>query len=200
MRKRGLLIILLNILLLVCITFVLVCNIIIIRTTNHVCYSNIDQLSHTQYGILFGTGRSANPSPYYDARVNATIALLQAGKVDTIVISGENLYADYNEVDSMARDIRKVIPTALIYLDYEGVDTYHTLNNFAKQFSNDKDIILISQHFHNQRSVYYAQHMFSGKVLAFDAADTNKFFWRVRNVVREWGARTKTIVYQQSNS
>lgn len=200
MRKHRLLIILLNVILLGCIIFVVACNLIIVHTTDNVCYSSIDNIPHSQYGILFGTGRSANSSPYYDARVNATIALLQAGKVDTIVISGENLYADYNEVDSMARDIRNVIPTAPIYLDYEGVDTYHTLNNFAQQFGNDKDIVLISQYFHNQRSVYYAQQMFNGKVLVFNAVDTNKFFWYVRNVIREWGARTKAVVYQQFNS
>lgn len=169
------------------------CNIIVVRSANGLCYDSCQDIPHSSYGIIFGTGRSAAPSPYYDARVNAAIDLLNAQKIDVLIISGENQYRDYHEVDSMAADILTAVPDAVIYLDSTGTDTYASLKNAAWRFGSDNSYVFISQHFHNQRALFYARLLFSGDVYALDASDSRNFWWRTRNVIREWIARTKAV-------
>ena len=57
---------------------IIACNIIIASVSSGKCYDNIDAIPHRSYGLLLGTGRSANPSPYYEPRLKATIDLHRA--------------------------------------------------------------------------------------------------------------------------
>ena len=40
------------------------------------CYDDIDVIPHKTYGLLLGTGRSAAPSPYYEARLQISLAAI----------------------------------------------------------------------------------------------------------------------------
>lgn len=178
----------------IAVAVVLICNIIVVISAKGRCYSDAEYIPQASFGILFGTGRSAAPSPYYDARVEAAIELWEAGKIKMLIISGENLYEDYNEVDSMAADIKKRTSCQLpIALDYKGTDTYSSLVNAASRFGTDCRYTIISQHFHNQRALFLANKFLSHHTIAFDASDTSKLYWRTRNFFREWLARTKAV-------
>ena len=74
---------------------VIVCNLLVMKCSKGKCYDDIGSISHSTYGVLLGTGRKSTPSPYYDARVQGAIDLFKAGKIDYVIISGENLYPDY---------------------------------------------------------------------------------------------------------
>lgn len=188
------------------VAIVLVCNIVVLAVARGRCFSDIKDVPHCTYGILLGTGRSAAPSPYYDARVQAAIALLQSKKIDTLMISGENQYADYYEVDSMAIAILVAVPDAALLYDTQGVDTYTSMVNAGNAFTSLRaacedtnsyatPCLIISQHFHNQRAVFYGSLLFQQPPVAYDAADTQDLWWRTRNLLRECLARTKAVYY-----
>jgi len=178
----------------IAIAFVFVCNCAVLGVSKGVYYNTPKDIPHCDYGILYGTGRSAAPSPYYQARINAAIDLLQAKKISALIISGENQYCDYNEVDSMAADIRAAVQDAEIYLDYDGTSTIATLKNAGDKFGYRSTYTMISQHFHNQRALYYGSLLFDNIPCAFDAADTQQWGWKLRNEIREILARTKCVI------
>ncbi|MDY2942424.1 MAG: ElyC/SanA/YdcF family protein [Paludibacteraceae bacterium] len=185
------------------VAIVLVCNIVVLAVAGGRCYSRVEDVPHCCCGILLSTGRSAAPSPYYTARVQAATELLRNEKIDTLIISGENQYADYNEVDSMAADILAAVPDAVLIYDYQGVDTYASMVNAAKSCGDDNTYLIISQRFHNRRAVFYGSLVFCETPVAFprqigmqaNAADTHNLWWRTRNLFRECLARTKAVLF-----
>lgn len=176
--------------------FAFTCDGIVRHAAYKKCYNNVDPIPVSELGILLGTGRSALPSPYYDARIQAAVDLIKKDKINTLFISGENLYADYHEVDSIAKTMNQLFPNLSIIVDTLGTDTYTSLKNARAYGTLDDTYIIISQHFHNQRALYYAKYIFDGgHVVAYDAEDTDKLIWRIRNVIREFGARIKAIAF-----
>jgi len=183
---------LVGIALIVMVAVIVACNIIVVVVGKGRCYDDINAIPHNTYGLLLGTGRSSKPSPYYDARVQAAIDLYHAGKVDYIVVSGENLHADYNEVDSMVAALETAgVPVASV--DYHGTDTYASLHTFGKVLGDSTPPTIISQHYHNQRAVFYGALLFCESPIAYDAADTDIWYWNLRRVLREVLARTKAV-------
>lgn len=184
---------LLGIALIVIVAIVIVSNVCVAVVSKGKCYDDVNTVPHNTYGLLLGTGRSSAPSPYYDARLQAAIDLYQAGKVDSIVVSGENLYADYNEVDSMVAALERAgVPVA--FVDYHGTDTYASLHTFGDFFGRSSSPTLISQHYHNRRAVFYGAFVFRETPIAYNAADTDIWYWNLHRVLREVLARTKAVL------
>ena len=173
---------------------VIICNVIVIVVSKGKCYSSIEEIPHSTYGLLLGTGRSSAPSPYYDARIQAAIDLYKAGKVDYIVISAENLYPNYNEVDSMVTALSNAgIDIDRVLIDAHGTNTYASLQHLGK-VGYRQSITIISQHFHNQRAIFYGALLFKQTPIAYNAQDTNIWYWNIYCVIRESLARTKAVV------
>lgn len=172
---------------------VVACNVLVIQVSKGKCYDDIGIIPHRTYGLLLGTGRSAAPSPYYDARLQATKDLFRAGKIDSVIVSGENLYEDYYEVDSMVVALKGAgVPIQLI--DPYGTDTYTSLRRVAALEGKSASITIISQHFHNQRAVFYGSLLYDETPIAFNAQDTDIWYWDIWRLVRESLARTKATL------
>ena len=176
------------------IALVVVCNVIVVRVSAGKCYDNIEAIPHRTFGMLLGTGRSSAPSPYYDARVQAAIDLYRAGKIDYLIISGEELYPDYNEIDSMSEAVLSACPDLEIIDDRNGTDTYASLRNYKKIFPI-KELTIISQSYHNQRAIYYGSLLYDEAPIAYDAEDTDIWYWDIWRFVRESLARTKAVLF-----
>lgn len=169
-------------------------NIYVLAVTSGKCYDSVTDIPHSTYGILLGTGRSADSSPYYDARVQSAIELYNAGKIDFIYISGKNNNQGFNEVKEMANELEKVVPPRYIMLDYNGTDTWTSLDNFGDVFGYRSSVTIISQEFHNQRAVFLGSLLFHQTPIAYNAEDTKNIWWRIRNIIRECFTRTKEIL------
>ena len=192
---KNKLIIILCIIFTTIIAIIIACNVIVVLVSKDKCYNDIDSIPHRHYGILLGTGRSKKDSPYYAARVNAAIELLKNGKIDVLIISGENLYDDYCEVDSMEACVMSAVPDADIILDKNGVNTYASLRKGGKVVTGDH-ITIISQAFHNQRAVYYGSRLWWNETtIAFNAKDTDLWYWNVWQFLRETLARAKAVFF-----
>ena len=190
--KRTLLIIF-SVLLTIIAAIVIACNAIVIQASRGKCYDDIDAIPHRTYGLLLGTGRSANPSPYYEPRLQAAIDLHRAGKIDSVIVSGENLYEDYYEVDSMVVALKDAgVPIQSI--DHYGTDTYTSLRRVAALEGESASLTIISQHFHNQRAIYYGSLLYNETPIAYNAQDTDIWYWDIWRLVRESLARTKAIL------
>lgn len=187
------LIIILSVLSATVVALIIACNILVIQVSNGKCYDDINAVPHHTYGLLLGTGRSTAPSPYYEARLQAAIDLYRAGKIDSVIVSGENLYEDYYEVDSMVVALNESgVPIRMV--DPYGTDTYTSLHRVGAFEGYSSSMIIISQHFHNQRAVFYGASLYDEAPIAYNAQDTDIWYWDIWRFVCESLARTKAVL------
>src|SRR5512146_2296711 len=88
-----------------------------------------DDAPARRIAIVFGAGLSwnGNPSPELSDRVATAVDLYRAGKVDKLLMSGDNRFLDYNEPGSMRRYAMQLgVPAQAIVQDYAGRRTYDT--------------------------------------------------------------------------
>ena len=187
------LIIILSVIFATVVALVITCNVLVIQVSNGKCYDDLDAIPHRTYGLLLGTGRSSTPSPYYEARLQAAIDLHRAGKIDSVIVSGENLYEDYYEVDSMVVALNdSCVPIRMV--DPYGTDTYTSLRRLGAFEGYSTSLTIISQHFHNQRAVFYGAFLYDEAPIAYNALDTDIWYWDIWRFVRESLARTKAVL------
>jgi SanA protein len=106
--------------------------------------------------IVFGAGlwRDGSPTPVLRDRVATAADLYFRGKVEKLLMSGDNIREDYNEPGAM-RDyaIDLGVPEEDIVLDYAGRRTYDTCYR-AREIFHLRDVILVTQRFHLPRAIY----------------------------------------------
>ncbi|MEV0977987.1 ElyC/SanA/YdcF family protein [Streptomyces sp. NPDC049915] len=109
---------------------------------------------HTEVAVVFGAGLwDGEPSPYLAHRLDAAAALYRAGRIEVVLVTGDNSRADYDEPDAMRTYLRKHgVPTERIVSDYAGFDTWDSCVRARKIFGVDR-AVLISQGFHIRRAV-----------------------------------------------
>jgi len=175
---------------------VICCNRAVIKTAEDKMYDDVSAIPFNRVGLLLGTspkGRTGNPNVFYIRRIEACVALYQAGKIDRILVSGDNSHATYDEPTCIKEDlIAAGVPDSVIYLDYAGFRTYDSMVR-AKEVFGLTSFTIISQPFHNERALYIATRK-GLDVIAFNAPDVQLRRWQIRMIVREWLARTKAVL------
>ena len=191
--KRALLIIF-SVIIAILVVIVIACHLIVIHISKGKCYDDINAIPHNTYGLLLGTGRSATPSPYYETRLQATIDLFCVGKIDSVIVSAENLYEDYYEVDSLVAALKDAgVPIRMV--DPYGTDTYTSLRRVSCFEGLSTSMTIISQHFHNQRAFFYGAILNDEPPIAYNAKDTKIWYWNIWQFCREALARTKAVLF-----
>lgn len=96
---------------------------------------------------------STGPSPWLQYRLDVAADLYRAGRVDAVLVSGDNSTVGYDEPSEM-RDylVDRGVPAEAITLDYAGFDTYDTCARAHRIFGVD-EALLVSQDFHVGRAV-----------------------------------------------
>lgn len=106
--------------------------------------------------IVFGAGlwRDGSPSPVLRDRVSTAAELYFTGKVEKLLMSGDNSTSHHDEPGAM-RDyaIGLGIPDEAIVLDYAGRRTYDTCYR-AREIFHVESAILVTQAFHLPRALY----------------------------------------------
>jgi len=106
--------------------------------------------------IVFGAGlwRNGSPTPVLADRVTTAANLYFAGKVEKLLMSGDNRFVDYNEQEAMRKLALSLgVPNDAIVLDYAGRRTYDTCYRAKAIFKVDQ-AILVTQAFHMPRAIY----------------------------------------------
>ena len=172
----------------------LLCSFLVGKTADNALYSNLDALPHKQVGIVLGTSkysRQGGLNDHYRLRVNAAIELFKAGKIDYILISGDNSTPFYDEPTTIRRDLLKSgIPAQNIYRDYAGFRTLDSILRAHHVFELDS-FTIISQAPHSKRALYIAIHHDIDAV-AFNAGDGHNS--DISNKIREMLARVLAVM------
>lgn len=169
-------------------------NYIIEKSTRQFTSSQIEQLPKVKVGLLLGTSKtlaSGQANLYFKYRIEAAATLYQSGKIQNIIVSGDNSVKGYNETKDMKLDlIAKGVPENKIFEDFAGFRTLDSVIR-AKNIFGQTTLIIISQKFHNERAIYLAQK--NGiKAFGFNAKDVTKKAG-FKTQVREKLARVKVF-------
>jgi len=120
-------------------------------------YRSVDRIPYRKVGLLLGTSKYVSKGKingYYRQRLKATMELYRAGKIDYVLISGDNSSKYYNEPVTMKKDlVQSGIPANKIFLDYAGFRTYDSMYRAREIFGLDS-LTVISQDFHLRRAIY----------------------------------------------
>jgi len=111
--------------------------------------------------VVFGAGlfRDGSPTPVLRDRVATAAELYFSGKVQKILMSGDNRFVDYNEPAAMYDyAVSLGVPAEDIVLDYAGRRTYDTCYRAGAIFGLD-DVILVTQKFHLPRAIFLCNQM-----------------------------------------
>lgn len=174
---------------------VALCNISVDRNAEGRTFSNINDVPTMQTALLLGTNPKTRdgkrPSSFYLARINATAELYKHGKFRQLIISGDRREG-YDEPQTMRHDlIERGVPDSIIMMDGQGYRTLLSLRN-SKQYFGVHDMIIISQKWHNERSIFLADKM-NIKAVGYNADDVRhpRAIW---THIRELLARVKLFI------
>ena len=171
---------------------VAVMNHLVNSSTKAQLFADVNEVPKNKVGLLLGTAKYMDKARkiinmYYQNRIDAAVALYMAGKVDYIIVSGDNGTTYYNEPALMKADlIARGVPAARIFMDNAGFRTLDSILRCRDIFGQNQ-FTVISQQFHNQRALYIANHK-QVNAIAFNAADGD-MYWEV--ALREKLARVK---------
>jgi len=176
------------------------CNAIVERNAEGRLYTDVNDVPEYEVGLLLGTpprtriGRRINT--FFIYRLDAAEELYKAGKVKTILISGDcNSLDGVNEVVCMRDSLMaRGVPEDAIILDGKGFRTLDAVVRATKVYGYESYIV-ISQRFHNERSIYLAEHLGLdvNNLAGFNAEDAVSNM-AMLTYVREYFARVKMLV------
>lgn len=177
------------------ILIILGCNYRIDSAAEGKTHNTLSGLPKNRVGIVLGTASKllqGGANPYYTFRINAAVLLYKAGKVEFILVSGDNSTKYYNEPTTIKKDLVKGgIPPEKIFLDYAGFRTLDSMVRAKEVFGLDS-VTVISQKFHNERAIYIAEKK-GLTAIGFNAKDVS-----TRNGLkvqfREYFARVKVFL------
>lgn len=178
------------------IAFIVLINLWVVWRASGLIYTAVDQVPRGKVGLLLGTSATAQggfPNVFFTTRIKAAADLYKAGKIQKIIVSGDNGHASYNETDDMRAALvsRGVDPRDIVN-DHAGFRTLDSVYRAKSVFGQD-EIIVISQRFHIQRAIFIAR-AHGIKAAGYAAADPAHRgpYWKV--MFREYFARVKAFL------
>lgn len=158
-------------------------------------YNSVDEIPYNRVGLFLGTTKflaNGQVNLYYKYRIEAAVRLFRAGKVDFILVSGDNSTEHYDEPTTIKADlISHGIPAERIYLDYAGFRTLDSVVR-SKDIFGQSSITVISQQFHNERAIYIATRK-DIEAIGFNAKDVDVYYG-FKTQLREKLARVKMVL------
>lgn|SRR5574341_84628 len=115
----------------------------------------VETVPAKRVAIIFGARiyPSGRLSAMLADRVETGIDLYNAGKVDVLLMTGDNRVPEYNEPEAMRRyALERGVPEEAIALDYGGRRTYDSCYRARHIFQVD-EAILVTQNFHLDRAL-----------------------------------------------
>ena len=123
-------------------------------------YTDAEEIPHRKVGLVLGTSRELRNgwlNAFYLSRIEAAAELFAAGKVDCLLVSGDNSRKEYGEPSAMRADlIAAGVPEERVVCDYAGFRTLDSMVR-AKEIFGVAELTVISQQFHDERAIYLAR-------------------------------------------
>jgi vancomycin permeability regulator SanA len=167
-------------------------------------FDTVGEVPQRPVAIVFGAGIDGDqPSAALRDRLDAAVALYQAGTVPKLLVTGDNHTSGYDEVTVMRAYLTAHgVPAEAITRDYAGFDTYDSCARARQIFGVDA-AVLVTQDYHLARA------MFTCRKVGIDAVglavpdwqhhpERAGFTWPMSmqrgNTAREWMSRAKAVV------
>lgn len=167
----------------------------IYSSTRKNIYSDVDKLPYNKVGLIPGCNKYVSTgviNRYYTERINAGAKLYSKGKIDYILVSGDNAHASYDEPRVMMKSLVEAgVPKEKIYADYAGFRTLDTIIRAKEVFQQNK-VTFISQQFHNQRGVFIGKSK-GIEVIGYNAGSV-AFKYGFKTEIREIFAKIKMLL------
>lgn len=165
-----------------CLLSIIGARVLINRAARGRTYSDVHLIPHRRVGLILGCAKAlpnGNANLFFQYRVAAAAELYRAGKVDYLLVSGDNHIRAYDETQDMKNSLAELgVPHGKIYSDYAGFRTLDSVVR-ARDIFGQTQITIISQEFHNRRAIFIARHRgvdaigFNAReVDAYDSFDT----------------------------
>jgi len=155
---------------------------------------SVDTAPTGRIAIVFGAGltRGGYPTAVLRDRVETAAQLYFAGKVQKLLMSGDNRSDNYNEPGAMSQYALSLgIPADAIVLDYAGRRTYDTCYR-AKAIFGLNSALLVTQQFHLPRALFLCNAL-GIQALGVEANNLHYFpllllIWNIREQLATVGA------------
>lgn len=174
--------------------FTITCDLLIENSASGKIYTRAEDVPEVSAALVPGTSPTSKGKVnlYYQYRMEAAAALWKAGKVKYIIVSGDNSTVYYDEATFMRNTLRELgVPDSVITLDYAG---FRTLDSVVRAYwvFGQKNIVIVSQEFHNERAIYLAEH-FGINAVGLNAKDVpGNYGWAT--AFREYLARVNAVL------
>lgn len=174
--------------------FLLTASVLISRSSEGRTYSDVRSIPHRPVGLILGCSKllaGGYGNPFFQNRMAAAAELYRAGKVDYLLVSGDNHIHAYDEARDMKNSLVELgVPPAKIYCDFAGFRTLDSVVR-ARDVFGQTQITIISQEFHNRRAIFIARHR-GVDAIGFNAPDVDAYY-SFKTHCREQLARMNTI-------
>ncbi len=174
---------------------ILFSNFHIKATTSEYIYHSMDSLPRNRVGLVLGTSqylRGGGMNPYFRNRIDAAARLYRSGKIDYVIVSGDNSVHSYNEPLGMQQALEaRGLPSEHIFADYAGFRTLDSVVR-CKEVFGQESVTIVTQEFHGRRAVFIARKKGLDAV-AFAAGNVPTEFG-VRVLIREMFAKVKAVM------
>jgi SanA protein len=176
----------------VVVLFVAYTNWAVTSSAKKYIYRSIDPIPPQKIALVLGAGiRGPNRlSAMLEDRVLAAIDLYKSGKVEKLLMTGDNSATNYDEVSAMRRyALKHDVPVDDILRDFAGFRTYDSMYR-ARELWGLKSMVVVTQEFHLARSVYTARKL---GIDAVGLVADRQAYWSIslrKSRLREIAART----------
>ncbi|MGC3946960.1 MAG: ElyC/SanA/YdcF family protein [Chryseolinea sp.] len=175
---------------------VLLSNIWIVNSTTSRIFADAKALPNHRVALVLGTSSKTvggGVNPYFAHRMETAAELYRQGKIDHLILSGDNRSSKYyNEPLQMRKALIKLgVPASAITLDQAGLRTLDSVVRCKEVFGQQK-ITIITQPFHSYRAVFISRYYGIDAVAMVAGEPDVSYSFNVR--LREYFARTKAVL------
>ena len=139
----------------------LVARVCVLLNSRGRVYEDVSEAPKCRVALVLGAGidRDGQPSQLLADRLEKAIELYEAGRVEKLLMSGDNRFVDYNEPARMTEYVvRRGVPAKDVKEDFAGRRTYDSVYRAKHIFGLD-EVIVVSQEFHLSRALFLCDKM-----------------------------------------
>ncbi len=136
-------------------------NVWMIFSTKDSIYNSVDDLPYNEIGLVLGTSnrnQQGGENKFFKERMVTAAQLLKTGKVDRLIVSGDNRTKYYNEPKMMQEALIELgVPKEKIIIDAKGFRTIESIKNAKHEFGLTS-MTIVTQEFHGYRALFISNY------------------------------------------
>ena len=166
---------------------------VILSTKNRIVSGDSELLTDIDYIVVLGAGiRRGKPSPMLEDRLKTGISLYNNDISNKILITGDHMNDDYDEVTVMKNYLLEHgIPEEDIIADNYGISTYDSIYRVKNVYKSNK-VVIVSQRYHLYRALFLSDNL---DLESYGVeADLRYYYGQWYREIREILARNKDFI------